>query len=116
MTILDSEVYVGYFSENLNNDFVICSDSIMQGGVSLGILYKDTKVEYRLPTSECQMKQLTLRDSSRQEDIYSVTRSHQLQAKHPNVTGIHSSFIAFVTSFLQGLKPVAEDTGANVPN
>lgn len=38
LTILDSEVYVGYFSENLNNDFVICSDSIMQGGVSLGIL------------------------------------------------------------------------------
>lgn len=51
LTILDSKVYVGYFSENLNNNFVICSDSIMQGGVSLGILYKDTKAEYRLPTS-----------------------------------------------------------------
>lgn len=67
MTVLDSEVYVGYFSEYLNNDFAICSDSIMQRGVSLGILHRDTKAEHRLPTSECQMIQLTLRDSSRQE-------------------------------------------------
>jgi len=69
LTILDSEVYVGYLSENLNNNFVICSDSIMQGGVSLGILCKDTKAEDRLPTSEHQTKQPTLRDNSRQEDI-----------------------------------------------
>lgn len=46
MAVLDSEIDVGYFSENLNDDFVICSDSIMQGGVSLGILEEDTKAEY----------------------------------------------------------------------
>lgn len=69
LRVLDSEVYVGYFSENFNNSFVICSDSIMQGGVSLGILYKDINAEYMLPTSEYQIKQLTLRDSSRQENL-----------------------------------------------
>lgn len=38
LTVLDSEIDVGYLSENLNDDFVICSDSIMQGGVSMRIL------------------------------------------------------------------------------
>lgn len=111
LTVLDSEVYVGYFSENLNNDFVICSDSIMQGGVSLGILQEDTKAQYGLPTSGCQMEQLTLRDSSRQ-DILSLGRTNS----RPNITGIHSCFIAFVKSFPQGLKPAAEQTAANIPN
>lgn len=60
------------------------------------------------------MKQLTLRDGSRQDD--SVARTHQLQAKHPNITGIHRSFIAFVKSFPQGSVTAAEETGANVPN
>lgn len=41
LTVLDSEVYVGNFSENLNHDFVVQSDSIMQGGVSLGILHME---------------------------------------------------------------------------
>lgn len=71
LTVLDSEVYVGDFSEDLNNDFVICSDGIMQRGVSLGILHRDTKAQHRLPTSECQMIQLTLRDTLRHEAIAS---------------------------------------------
>lgn len=41
LTVLDSEIYVGNFSENLNHDFVVQSDSIMQGGVSLGILHME---------------------------------------------------------------------------
>lgn len=45
LAVLDSEVNVGYFSENLNNDCVICSDSVMQRGVSLGILNTDTKAQ-----------------------------------------------------------------------
>lgn len=43
LTVLDSEIYVGNFSENLNHDFVVQSDSIMQGGVSLGILHMETQ-------------------------------------------------------------------------
>lgn len=43
LTVLDSEIYVGNFSENLNHDFVVQSDSIMQGGVSLGILHMETE-------------------------------------------------------------------------
>lgn len=43
LTVLDSEIYVGNFSENLNHDFVVQSDSIMQGGVSLGILHMESK-------------------------------------------------------------------------
>lgn len=51
LTVLDSEVYVGYFSKNLNNDFVICSDSVMEGRVSLGILHNDKQNTAYLPQS-----------------------------------------------------------------
>lgn len=38
LTVLDSEIDVGYLGENLDDDFVICSDSIMEGSASMRIL------------------------------------------------------------------------------
>ena len=46
LTVLDSEIDVGYLGENLDDDFVICSDSIMEGSVSMRIWEVDITVEF----------------------------------------------------------------------